>query len=71
MELDRLNARQQSIDGINYLTPGAYVSERFARALVESTLEGRTAFTEAFRMLGLKKMTSFDKLTHSLGYRTS
>lgn len=71
MELDRLNSRQQSIDGINYLTPGAYVSERFARALVESTLEGRTAFTEALRMLGLKKMASFDKLTHSLGYRTS
>lgn len=71
MELDRLNARQQSIDGINYLTPGAYVSERFARALVESTLEGRTAFTEALRMLGLKKMASFDKLACSLGYQTS
>lgn len=71
MELDRLNSRQQSIDGINYLTPGAYVSERFARALVESTLEGRTAFTEALRMLGLKKMASFDKLARSLGYQTS
>ena len=42
------------------------VSKRFARALVESTLEGRTSFTETFRMLGMKKMATFNKLGRSL-----
>ena len=43
------------------------ISKRFARALVVSTLEGRTAFTESFRLLGLKKMATFHELGHSLG----
>ena len=50
-----------------YLTLGARVSKRFARALVVSTLEGHTAFTETFRMLGLKKMETFNELGRSLG----
>ena len=50
-----------------YLTLGARVSKRFARALVVSTLEGHTAFTESFRLLGLKKMATFHELGHSLG----
>ena len=50
-----------------YLTLGARVSKRFARAMVVSTLEGRTAFTETFRMLGLKKMATFNELGRSLG----
>ncbi len=52
---------------IGYLTLGARVSKRFARALVESTLEGRTGFTEAFGMLGLKRMKTFEDLGRSLG----
>ena len=49
------------------LTLGARVSKRFARSMVVSTLEGRTAFTETFRMLGLKKMATFNELVRSLG----
>ena len=41
-----------------YPTPGARVGQRFAHAVVASTLEGRSSFTEAFRLLGLKKMST-------------
>ena len=66
-ELARLRALPKGSGGDFYLTLGARVSRRFARALVVSTLEGRTAFTETFRMLGLKKMATFNELGHSLG----
>ena len=66
-ELARLRGLSKESGGNFYLTLGARVSKRFARALVESTLEGRTGFTEAFRMLGLKKMGTFEKLGRSLG----
>jgi len=66
-ELERLRAIPRGSGGDFYLTLGARVSKRFARALVASTLEGRTSFTEAFRMLGVKKMAAFRELGHSLG----
>ena len=67
-ELARLRALPKGSGGGDfYLTLGARVSKRFARALVVSTLEGRTAFTETFRMLGLKKMETFNELGRSLG----
>ena len=66
-ELARLQALPKGSGGDFYLTLGARVSKRFARALVVSTLEGRTAFTETFRMLGLKKMATFNELGRSLG----
>ncbi len=67
-ELDRLRAIQRSSGGGDfYLTLGARASKTFARALVISTLEGRTSFTEAFRLLGFKKMATFREVGHSLG----
>ena len=66
-ELARLRASPKGSGGDFYLTLGARVSRRFARALVVSTLEGRTAFTETFRMLGLSKMATFNELGRSLG----
>ena len=66
-ELGRLRDVPASSGGNFYLTLGARASKRFARALVASTMEGRTSFTEAFRLLGLKKMSSFHELGHSLG----
>jgi hypothetical protein len=50
-----------------YLTRGARVSKRFARAAVASTLESRTAFTETLHMLGLKKVSTINELGRSLG----
>ena len=66
-ELARLRTVPMGGGGDFYLTLGARVSKRFARAMVVSTLEGRTSFTETFRMLGLKKMSTFNELGRSLG----
>lgn len=66
-EVRRLQAIPRSSGGDFYLTLGARVSKRFARALVASTLESRSSFTEAFRLLGFKRMLTFRELAQSLG----
>ena len=66
-EVARLRAIPRGSGGDFYLTLAARASKRFARALVVSTLEGRTSFTESFRLLGVKKMATFHELGHSLG----
>jgi Zn-dependent peptidase ImmA (M78 family) len=66
-EVQRLQELPGGSGGNFYLTLGARVSKRFARALVSSTLEGRSSFTEAFRLLGFKKMSTFKELSNSLG----
>ena len=65
--LERLRAIPRGSGGDFYLTLGARAGKTFARALVISTLEGRTSFTEAFRLLGFKKMATFRELGVSLG----
>ena len=66
-ELARLQALRTGDGGNFYLTLGARVSKRFARAVVVSTLEGRSSFTEAFRLLGFSKMSTFRELGQKLG----
>jgi Zn-dependent peptidase ImmA (M78 family) len=66
-EVERLHAMSTGSGGNFYLTLGARASKRFARALVVSTLEGRSSFTEAFRLLGFKKMATFRELGNTLG----
>lgn len=53
--------------GNYYNTKPVQIGKRFARALVASALEGQTSYTEAFRLLGLKKAATFDGLAKRLG----
>ncbi len=50
-----------------YNTLDAHVSKRFAKAVVVSTLEGHTPFTEAFGLLGVRKGKTFFELAQRLG----
>jgi len=66
-ELGHLREVTRAGGGDFYRSLGARVGKTFARAVVLSTLEGRSSFTDAFRMLGFKKMSTFTELSRSLG----
>jgi Zn-dependent peptidase ImmA (M78 family) len=66
-ELKRLKKAAKGSGGDFYLTLGARVGKRFARALVISTMEGRSSFSEALRLLSFRKMSTFDELGRNLG----
>lgn len=53
--------------GNYYNTRPVQVGKRFARELIASTVEGRTPYTEAFRLLGVKKTSTFEGLGEQLG----
>ena len=50
-----------------YRTTLSRVSRRFARAVVGSTLEGQTLYRDAFRMLGVSKTETFNRLGREVG----
>lgn len=67
-ETGRLQALQERRGGGDAIrNVGPRVSKRLARALVVSTLEGRTSYTESFRLLGLRKLSTFEGVAKSLG----
>ena len=68
-ELARLRelARGAGAGGDFYRTTLLRVSHRFARALVESTLEGQTLYRDAFRMLGVAKTETFNRIGREVG----
>jgi len=68
-ELERVKAltKTEGGGGDFYNSLGVRVSKRFASAVVGSTLEGQTAFTDAFRMLGIKKSATFYEEARRLG----
>lgn len=63
-------AARSSGGGDFYRTTVARVSKRFAQSLVVSTLEGRTLYRDAFRMLGISKQGTFNELGRTLGFPT-
>jgi len=63
-------AERNAGGGDFYRTTVARVSKRFAQSLVASTLEGRTLYRDAFRMLGIAKSGTFNELGRILGFPT-
>ncbi|NOX29853.1 MAG: ImmA/IrrE family metallo-endopeptidase, partial [Actinobacteria bacterium] len=53
--------------GNYYNTKPVQVGKRFAREVIASTLEGRTTYTEAFRLLDVKKTSTLHGLGKQLG----
>ncbi|MDE0150876.1 MAG: ImmA/IrrE family metallo-endopeptidase [Bdellovibrionales bacterium] len=67
-ELKKLKQKnKKSSGGDFFLTLGVRVGHRFAKALVSHTLEGHTSFRESFQLLGIKKMSTFEKTGKSVG----
>ena len=66
-KINEIQKKRKSNGGDFFLTLGARVSPRFARALVSHTLEGHTSFRESFQLLGIKKMSTFKQAGKSVG----
>ena len=61
------NIRSGESSGNFYNTQPVRVSKTFAQAVIASTLEGHTSYTDAFQMLGFKKISTFYELAGRLG----
>ncbi len=68
-ELDRVfDLIDKGGEGGNfYNTQPIRISKLFARSVIASTLEGQTLYTDAFKMLGFKKQSTFNELSQRLG----
>ncbi len=66
-ELARLLSLPRGEGGDFYRTQPIRLGRRFARALIESTLEGQTLHRDAFQLLGIAKHSTFQQLAQSLG----
>ena len=62
-------AKPETVEGGDfYRTLGVRVSRRFEYAVVANTLGGRTTFREAMRLLGCRRIATFDSLAQRLGF---
>ena len=67
-EIRLAKARPISSGGNFYNTQRSRLGTRFARAIISDTLGGNTLFRDAFYLLGLSKMDTFNKLANHLGF---
>ena len=67
--LKKLSARRSEAGGGGdwYLTAPVRVSNRFAKAVLTSTFEGRSSFTDAKQLIGCRKVTTLRNLGEALG----
>ena len=66
-EIARYESVRRSGGGDFYRTALTRLSKPFARAVIADTLEGRTRYTDAFRMLGVRNPATLDRLASKLG----
>ena len=66
-ETTRFQKQVQAKGGNFFATQTTRSGERFTRALVIDTLEGRTLYRDAFDLLGFKKVSTFNQLADRLG----
>ena len=69
-ELDRILSLPKSAGGSFYLSLPYRTSRRFAQALIASTLGGQTLYRDAMRLLGVRKLITFDEIGRGLGVMT-
>jgi Zn-dependent peptidase ImmA (M78 family)/DNA-binding XRE family transcriptional regulator len=69
-EQDRFRAAATEQDGGGdfYRTQRSRLSRQFLQALIESTLEGRTPYRDALRLVGLSKVETFQELARDLAF---
>jgi len=59
--------REDKGGGNYYYTQPLRLSRQFAQAVIASALEGTTAYRDAYRLLGTKKHSTFERLAAELG----
>ncbi|HSW43449.1 MAG TPA: ImmA/IrrE family metallo-endopeptidase [Patescibacteria group bacterium] len=64
----RGRAARSGSGGDFYITQGARLGKPFQRAVIESTLEGRTSTRDALPLLGVKKLATFHEMARRLGF---
>lgn len=67
-ELARLLKIESGSGGNFHLTEAVRVSRRFATALIEATLEGRTLYRDAMQMLGMSRLEIFSEFARHLQF---
>jgi Zn-dependent peptidase ImmA (M78 family)/transcriptional regulator with XRE-family HTH domain len=65
--LSSLSDRTSGKGGDFYRTQRSRLGKRFASAVIASAVEGHTPYTEAFQLLGFRKLETFNELGRNLG----